>query len=579
MRNVFSFKVLFLTVVVLVTFTGLSRAITFSGTVMDTNKSAISAATVEMIGGVYTNTISNGTFSLSGLPSTTDFVLKVQKNGFLPVYTSAINSSADINNPSPFILFTSLEMTFWGVNSGKGAILAQVMDLATSTAVSGAVVTATGLSKTYPVTYLNGTSLGGSSTYSEGVAVVKNVDDGDTVTLHASKSGWCFLDIPIRVYGNSVGETMLLGGSGICYSGTVKNTSGAAVTGAIIELVGNPALYISSKGNGAFTLPGLPSGTDFSLKVTKTGYLSTYTSALNSTANIVGSSPLVLFTAAELAVTSGKGAIIAKITETASGLQVSGVEITASSLLTPGKTYPVTYSDGTGATSSNGVAYVKNVDAGDTVTLHAAKTGWSFVDKSVPVHADSVSEALIPGTVHQRMLFITVPGGGTGGGTVTGNRLLNGASVAISCNTNCSVQCDNGTTVTLHQKPAEYSQFTSWAGCDSAAGDDCSVTMNGEKTVTAAFDFYTDHKVRRDSASQTYYHPTISAAYLNAGSGDTLRAWDIEYTEDFTFNLDKAVILKGGYDGNYEINNGYTILHGIFSILRGSFTAENVVIR
>lgn len=577
MRNVFSFKVLFLTFVILVTFAGLSRAITFSGTVMDTNESPIPGARVEMVGGVYTNTISNGTFSLSGLPSSTDFILMVSKSGYQPVYTSALNFAQDIENPSSFVLFQAWQLSLWGVDSGKGAIMAQVMDLATRTAVSGAVVTATGLSKNYAVTYLNGSSLGGSSTYPEGVAVVKNVDDGDTVTLHVTKSGWCFPDVPILIHHDSVGETILLGGNGICYSGTVKNSSGSAVAGATVEMVGNPALYMSTNGSGAFTLPGLPSGTDFSLKVTKTGYLSTYTSALNSTANIVGSSPLVLFTAGELGVTSGKGAIIAKVTEQANGSLVSGVVVTASSLLTLGKTYPVAYSDGTGATSSNGLAYVKNVDAGDTVTLHAAKTGWSFADESVPVHADSVSEALIPGTVHQRMLSITVPGVGTGGGTVTGNRLLNGASVAISCNTNCSVQCDNGTTVILNQKPAEYSVFTGWTGCNSLPGSDCSVTMNDEKNVTAAFDFYTAHKVRLDSATQTY-HSFILDAYLAAGNGDTIRAWETNFSEDFTFNLGKAVILVGGYDDSYTTNNGYTILNGIFRILSGSITAENLVI-
>jgi hypothetical protein len=588
MRNVLSFKVLFLTIVFLGTFAGPSLALTFSGSVSNALGFNVSGATVrvEDNAALSTTTMSDGTFSLSGLPSATDFILMVSKTGYLPVYTSSLNLADDIENPSAFVMFKSSELSQWGVTPGKGAIMAQVMDLATRSAVSGAVVTATGTSKTYPVTYLNVATLGGSSTYSNGVVVVLNVDDGDTVTLHATKSGSCFLDVPIRIHGDSVGETILLGGNGICYSGTVQDSSGVAAAGATVELVGNSAIYISTNTNGTFTLPGLPSGTNFSLKAKKTGYLPAYTSTLNSTTNIVNSSPLVLFTSAQVAgwgVTSGKGAILIKVTESANGSLVSGVAVTASSSLHSATPYPVTYFDGTSfggnATYSNGAAYVLNVDPGDTVTLHAAKTGWSFPDKNVYTHADSVSEALIPGTAHQRMLSITVPGGGTGGGTVTGNRLLNGSSVAISCNTNCSVLCDNGTTVILHQDPAEYSVFTGWAGCDSVAGTDCSVTMNSEKNVTAVFNFNAANKVRRDGAISSFYS-TISDAYLAAANGDTLRAWEVDFSdEDFTFNLDKAVILKGGYDGNYEFNNGYTTLHGIFSILRGSFTAENLVIR
>ena len=88
MRNVCSFKVLFLTIVILVTFAGLSRAITFSGKVSDTGGGGVFGATVavEDNPAISTTTLSDGTFSLSGLPAATDFILRVSKSGYQPVY-------------------------------------------------------------------------------------------------------------------------------------------------------------------------------------------------------------------------------------------------------------------------------------------------------------------------------------------------------------------------------------------------------------------------------------------------------------------------------------------------------------
>ena len=74
---------------------------------------------------------------------------------------------------------------------------------------------------------------------------------------------------------------------------------------------------------------------------------------------------------------------------------------------------------------------------------------------------------------------LTVQKSGNGFGTVTGNW--------IDCGSDCSEEYISGTQVTLTATPAIGSTFNNWSGCDSTNGNNCTVTMNRNKTVTATF--------------------------------------------------------------------------------------------
>jgi len=70
------------------------------------------------------------------------------------------------------------------------------------------------------------------------------------------------------------------------------------------------------------------------------------------------------------------------------------------------------------------------------------------------------------------------------GGTVTSN------PAGINCGTGCSTQTASflaGTVVMLTATAASGWQFSSWSGCDSVSGNQCTVTMNGSRTVWANF--------------------------------------------------------------------------------------------
>jgi hypothetical protein len=57
----------------------------------------------------------------------------------------------------------------------------------------------------------------------------------------------------------------------------------------------------------------------------------------------------------------------------------------------------------------------------------------------------------------------------------------------INCGSNCSGSYSLGTVVVLTATPTGLSIFTGWTGCDTTAGNTCTVTMNRAKTVTANF--------------------------------------------------------------------------------------------
>jgi hypothetical protein len=71
--------------------------------------------------------------------------------------------------------------------------------------------------------------------------------------------------------------------------------------------------------------------------------------------------------------------------------------------------------------------------------------------------------------------------GGTGFGTVTSS------PSGINCGVTCTANFDEGSSVTLTPTPNAGSRFDSWSGCDSVAGNQCTVNMTGSKSVNVTF--------------------------------------------------------------------------------------------
>src|SRR5207248_2879340 len=83
------------------------------------------------------------------------------------------------------------------------------------------------------------------------------------------------------------------------------------------------------------------------------------------------------------------------------------------------------------------------------------------------------------GTFRKPRLSVTV----NGNGTVTGG----GIACTSGSSTGCATEEDAGKDVTLTATPSSGGSFTSWSGCTSSSGATCTVSMTGDKNVTANF--------------------------------------------------------------------------------------------
>ena len=76
---------------------------------------------------------------------------------------------------------------------------------------------------------------------------------------------------------------------------------------------------------------------------------------------------------------------------------------------------------------------------------------------------------------------LTVSKAGPGSGTVTSS------PAGISCGATCEAHYPEATVVTLSQSANPGSRLNHWSGCDSVSGEQCTVTLEEARTVTANF--------------------------------------------------------------------------------------------
>jgi hypothetical protein len=100
------------------------------------------------------------------------------------------------------------------------------------------------------------------------------------------------------------------------------------------------------------------------------------------------------------------------------------------------------------------------------------------------ITATGFSVTITYGSVVMRTL--TVAGAGTGSGTVTATG-ISCTITAGSTSGDCSESYPDGTSVTLTATAASGSTFAGWTNCDAPSGNQCTMTMNANKTVTATF--------------------------------------------------------------------------------------------
>ena len=245
-------------------------------------------------------------------------------------------------------------------------------------------------------------------------------------------------------------------------------------------------------------------------------------------------------------------------------------------------TDPITPTNATsqaiGGTTETGAIVTVTTDttaAGGQATVNG--TAWSYTitglaagPNGITVTArDAANNATIITTSISRNPLLTVTLAGSGGGTVAS---LGGD---INCGSVCAANFGYNSPVTLGATPDGNSLFASWGSACTVTDGKCGLTMNADKAVSATFDYVPPVRI---SGSATVYSQ-IGSTFPDLADGGTIQARVYQFTENLYFNRAISVILKGGFNTAYMSNNDYTTLAGALTVMNGSLTLENLVIR
>ena len=78
----------------------------------------------------------------------------------------------------------------------------------------------------------------------------------------------------------------------------------------------------------------------------------------------------------------------------------------------------------------------------------------------------------------------------------------------------------------------------------------------------------------------TPYFSTISAAYAGAATIDTMELLSLTLTEPVvTFNLQKSITIKGGFDNSFAIQTGMTTIRGNVTVSGGTLVLDRIIIQ
>lgn len=133
------------------------------------------------------------------------------------------------------------------------------------------------------------------------------------------------------------------------------------------------------------------------------------------------------------------------------------------------------------------------------------------------------------------------------------------------------------TPLTLIANPGSDSSFEGWGGaCSSCIGLSCPQIMNSDKTCTSVFNVLPLVRI-----SGPYYFGSIIKAYaqLTDGSPTTMQAQAVELAENVDLDKSIPLTLLGGYDSVFNTINGFTILHGVLNISKGSLIVDRLIVR
>jgi len=168
------------------------------------------------------------------------------------------------------------------------------------------------------------------------------------------------------------------------------------------------------------------------------------------------------------------------------------------------------------------------------------------------------------GTMVAQAATLSVVMSGSGQGAV------NSFPAGITCPGTCSGTFSG---VSLYANPAANALFRGWGGA-CAGMENCTLSLNGDQTVTAFFDL----KPSSVSVSGSSYG-AIGMAYRTVQPGGTVMVVARDQAGDLRLDKSVAFTLKGGFDDAFSTNAGNrTKLRGNLSINAGSVRLAGIAL-
>lgn|GEM_PF-6583970 len=227
-------------------------------------------------------------------------------------------------------------------------------------------------------------------------------------------------------------------------------------------------------------------------------------------------------------------------------------------------------------TSTNPIAtFEYDIPAGQTpsFSVNSDPNFVSLADVDGVPFENPLSRLVIT-TTFQHPVNVTVAGAGSG--TITSSP---GIPTALSCVVGtCTSWFDRSGQVTLTPVPSIDSYFKGWTGGGCAGTGNCVIpSLAAAADIQAEFARY--QPVRIAGTSPVYYD-TPQAAYNAAATGAVIQAMTTTSAPlgPLIMNGGKAITLKGGFNGDYTSNAGYTTTVGTLTIVNGTLIVENVVV-
>ncbi|HEX2327121.1 MAG TPA: carboxypeptidase regulatory-like domain-containing protein [Candidatus Angelobacter sp.] len=331
-----------------------------TGTVTNTSGAPLLQASV-VVGGSGAVTAADGTYSLQNVAPGT-VTVTASRGGYQSASTSATVTAGNTTTV-PVIKLAPV---------GPGTISGSVTTSA-GVGVAGATVIAGGLSAT---------------TDANGAYTIANVPGGSQVVT-ASASGFAngTATVTVAAGATTTVPPIVLSSNFGTITGTVKNSAGAAISGATVEYGGGTT---TTNATGAYTLTQVPAG-PVQLVASATGFQSstqnlTITGGATTTANFT------------LTTGTGSGTVTGKITNVSNGAAVANAT--------------VSWSGGSTTSNTSGIYTLTGVTSG-TQAITAVASGFLAHTLTVAVNAGATSSLDIPIATGGKITVTVVNSSGT----------------------------------------------------------------------------------------------------------------------------------------------------------------------